>query len=245
MKSHKIDYAVLGDEMQVLRIEIDPGESVIAESGSMMFMENGIELQPIVGDASDSEMNLMDKFLKNNSRMVSGENLFMNLFTNRGIVKKEIAFVAPCQGKIIPLDLSEYGNHIICNKKSFLCGAKGVSIGVEFVKKIGAALLGSEGFFLQKLEGDGMAFVHASGTVIKRELMPGKTIIIDLECLIAFTQDITYDVEFVKGITSALLGGEGFFTTTVTGPGTVWMQSHPISRLAVRLEQEMPERRNR
>ena len=240
--NHEIDYEIIGHEMQVAEIELDPGESVVAEAGAMMYMDEGISLDTIFGDGSDrsSSNGLMGKLMGAGKRLLTGESLFMTLFTNQGYGKQRVAFAAPYPGKIIPMDLSEYGNELICQKDCFLCAAKGVSIGIELTKKLGAGFFGGEGFILQKLEGDGMAFGHSGGPVIQRQLAPRERLRIDTGCLVAFTKDVTYDIQMVKGVRSALFGGEGLFYAVLSGPGTVWIQSLPFNRLAARVVQSMP-----
>jgi uncharacterized protein (TIGR00266 family) len=235
--SHEIDYKIYGEEMQFVEIELDPDESVIAEAGSMMFMDKTIEMNTIFGDGSvQAETNgIMGKLLSAGKRVLTGESLFMTMFTSQGNGKNKVAFASPYPGKIIPVDLKQFDGRIICQKDAFLCAAKGVSVGIDFRKKLGVGLFGGEGFIMQKLEGDGLAFIHASGTIIEKKLSPGETLKVDTGCLVALTKDITYDIEFVKGVKSMFFGGEGLFFATVTGPGTVWIQSLPFSRLAARV----------
>lgn len=235
--SHEIDYKIHGEEMQFVEVELDPEESVIAEAGAMMFMENGIEMETIFGDASIQAQSkgLMGKLLDAGKRVLTGESLFMTIFTNAGKGKQHAAFASPYPGKIIPVDLKQFNGKLVCQKDSFLCAAKGVSVGIDFRRNIGVGLFGGEGFIMQKLEGDGLAFIHASGTVVKRDLAPGETLKVDTGCLVALTRDVSYDITFVKGIKSAFFGGEGLFFATLTGPGSVWLQSLPFSRLAARI----------
>ncbi|AAK79504.1 uncharacterized protein (TIGR00266 family) [Clostridium acetobutylicum] len=235
--AHEIDYKIIGSEMQIVEVELDPYESVVAEAGAMMYMDSSIEMETIFGDGSDkgSSGGLVSKLMGAGKRLVTGESLFMTIFTNRGVGKQKVAFAAPYPGKIIPMDLSSFNNYMICQKDCFLCAAKGVSIGVEFTRKIGVGLFGGEGFMLQKLEGDGLTFVHSGGTIVQRELLPKEVIKVDTGCLVAFTRDVNYDIEMVKGIKSAIFGGEGLFLATLKGPGTVWLQSIPFSRLAGRI----------
>jgi len=236
-RSHEIDYEVIGNEMQLVEIELDPQESVIAEAGAMMYMDDGIQMETIFGDGSDKSNSggLMGKFLSAGKRLITGESLFMTIFTNMGVGKKRVAFASPYPGKIVPMDLTQYNQELICQKDSFLCAAKGVSVGIAFNKKIGVGLFGGEGFIMQKLEGDGLAFVHAGGTIIKKELRPGETLKLDTGCLVALTKTVNYDIQLAKGIKSAIFGGEGLFIATLTGPGTVWLQSLPFSRLAAKV----------
>lgn len=244
--AHEIDFEIIGNEMQIAQIELDPGESVVAEAGSMMFVDNGIQLETIFGDGSDKSAGdgLLGKLVGAGKRMITGESLFMTMFTNQGNGKQKVAFAAPYPGKILPMDLNSFGNKLVCQKDCFLCAAKGVSIGIELTRKLGAGFFGGEGFILQKLEGDGMAFVHAGGTVIARELQPGEMLRVDTGCLVAFTQSVSYDIQMVKGIKTALFGGEGLFYATLTGPGMVWIQSLPIDRLANRILQAAPAHRD-
>lgn len=241
--AHEIDYEIYGTEMQFVEIELDPQESAVAEAGSMMYMSDGIQMETIFGDgsqASDSG-NFMDKMLGAGKRLITGESLFTTVFTHLGANKGKVAFASPYPGKIIPLDLRNYSNKIVCQKDAFLCAAKGVSIGVEFQKKIGTALFGGEGFIMQKLEGDGLIFVHAGGTIVEKELKAGETLRVDTGCLVALTQQVNYDIEFVGGVKSALFGGEGFFFATLRGPGHAWLQSLPFSRLAGRIHESAPQ----
>jgi len=232
---HDIDYIVHGSEMQYVEIELNPQESVVAEAGSMMMMDRDIRMETVFGDGSNENQGFMGKLLGAGKRLLMGESLFMTVFTNMGTVKQKVAFAAPYPGKIIPMDLSELGGNIICQKDSFLCAAKGVSIGIAFQRKIGAGLFGGEGFIMQNLEGDGMVFVHAGGTIGERTLQAGEMIRVDTGCLVAMTRTVDYDIEFAKGIKTALFGGEGLFFATLRGPGKVWLQSLPFSRLADRI----------
>lgn len=233
--NHEIDYKISGEELQCIEIELDPHETVIAESGSFMMMEDGIQMETIFGDGSAGKNSFMDKLFSAGKRLLTGESLFMTAFTNTGQGKKHITFAGPYTGKIIPMDLSLMNGKIICQKDSFLCAAKGVSVGIEFQKKLGTGLFGGEGFIMQKLEGDGMAFVHAGGNIIEKTLGPGELIKIDTGCIVAFTSGVDYDIQFVGGIKNTIFGGEGLFFATLRGPGKVWIQSLPISRLAGRI----------
>lgn len=236
MKNHEIDYVLHGDDMQFVEIELDPQETVVAEAGSLMMMEDRIRMETVFGDASENQGNgLMGKLLGAGKRLITGESLFMTTFTNEAHEKRKAYFAAPYPGKIIPMDLSQLNGKIICQKDAFLAAAKGVSVGVEFQKKLGTGFFGGEGFIMQKLEGDGMAFVHAGGTIYERQLQPGETLRIDTGCLVAMTQDVHYNIEMVSGVKTALFGGEGLFFATLSGPGTVWVQSLPFSRLASRV----------
>ncbi|WP_153127322.1 TIGR00266 family protein [Peribacillus tepidiphilus] len=239
MNNHEIDFKIYGDDMQFVEVELDPNETVIAEAGSLMMMEDGIKMETIFGDGASSS-GLMGKLFSAGKRILTGESLFMTTFTNVDQGKRHVSFASPYPGKIIPMDLSELGGKIVCQKDAFLAAAKGVSVGVEFQRKIGAGFFGGEGFIMQKLEGDGMAFVHAGGTIHKKELAPGELLRVDTGCLVAMTKGVDYDIEFVKGIKTALFGGEGLFFATLRGPGTVWVQSLPFSRLASRVFAAMP-----
>jgi uncharacterized protein (TIGR00266 family) len=220
-----IDHKIHGDDMQIVEIELDPGEGVRAEAGAMMFMEEGVEMQTSTGGG----------LFKGFKRMITGESFFITTFLYNGKGKGHVAFGAPYPGKIIPLELDKLGGSFLCQKDAFLCAAKGIEIEVAFTKKIGTGLFGGEGFILQRLEGDGMAFVHAGGTIIKRELQAGETLHVDTGCLVAFAPSVTYDIRFVGGFKNALFGGEGIFLARMTGPGLVYLQSLPFSRLADRI----------
>lgn len=236
MNSHEIDYQILGEEMQFVEIELDPYETVIAESGSFMMMEDGIEMTTIFGDGSAQDSGgLWGKVWSAGKRLITGESLFMTAFMHGGTGKRKVAFAAPYPGRIIPLDLEMYENKIICQKDAFLCAAKGVSVGIEFSQKLGRGFFGGEGFIMQKLEGDGLAFLHAGGTVVEKKLALGENLRIDTGCLVGFTQDVDYDIEMVRGVRNMFFGGEGLFFARLQGPGTVWVQSLPFSRLADRV----------
>lgn len=245
MNAHDIDYQLHGDDMQFVEIELDPRESVIAEAGGMMMMEDGIEMETIFGDGANSGKGFLNKLVGAGKRLLTGESLFMTVFTNQSASKQRVSFAAPYPGKIIPMDLSELGGKVICQKDSFLCAAKGVSVGIDFQRKLGTGFFGGEGFIMQKLEGDGLAFLHAGGTIYKRQLQPGEKLRIDTGCLVAMTKEVNYDIEFVGKIKTALFGGEGLFFATLTGPGTVWVQSLPFSRLADRIIAAAPSTGNR
>jgi uncharacterized protein (TIGR00266 family) len=233
--NHEIDYKIIGEEMQYVEIELDPNETAVAESGAFMMMDDGIQMQTLFGDGSKPQQGLLGKLMSAGKRMLTGESLFMTAFTNVGQGKKRVSFASPYPGKIIPLDLMELGGKVIAQKDAFLCAAKGVSIGIEFQRKLGTGLFGGEGFIMEKLEGDGMAFVHAGGHVFEKTLQPGELLKIDTGCLVAYTQTIDYDIQFVGGIKNTLFGGEGLFFATLRGPGKVWIQTLPISRLAGRI----------
>lgn len=234
--NHDIDYFILGEEMQLVEIELDPQETAIAEAGAFMYMDEGIQMETIFGDGSTQEKaGFFGKILGAGKRLLTGESLFMTAYTHTGIGKARVAFASPYPGKIIPIDLAEMGGKIICQKDSFLCAAKGVSVGIEFQKKLGTGLFGGEGFIMQKLEGDGLAFCHAGGHVMKRVLKPGEVLRVDTGCIVAYAQTIDYDIQFIGGIKNTLFGGEGMFFATLKGPGEVWLQTLPISRLASRI----------
>lgn len=233
--NHEIDFYIHGEEMQYVEIELDPQETAIAEAGAFMYMDDGIQMETIFGDGSVQQKGFMGKLLNAGKRLLTGESLFMTAFTHHGHNKAKVAFASPYPGKIIPLDLAQYQGKIICQKDAFLCAAKGVAIGIEFQKKLGTGLFGGEGFIMQKLEGDGMAFCHAGGHVMKRTLNPGEVLRVDTGCIVAYTQDVDYDIQFIGGVKNTLFGGEGMFFATLRGPGEVWLQTLPISRLASRI----------
>lgn len=235
--NHEIDYYIHGEEMQMVEIELDPQETAIAEAGSFMYMDEGIQMETIFGDGSKQEGGFFNKILGAGKRLLTGESLFMTAFTHTGVGKAKVAFASPYPGKIIPVDLSMYQGKIICQKDSFLCAAKGVSVGIEFQRKLGTGLFGGEGFIMQKLEGDGMAFCHAGGHIMKKTLRAGEVLRVDTGCIVAYTQTIDYDIQFVGGIKNTIFGGEGLFFATLRGPGEVWLQTLPISRLASRIMQ--------
>ena len=234
-RADEIDYEITGDDMQFVEVELDPGEMVIAEAGAMMYMTAGVSMESKFGDPSKEDDGLLGKVFAAGKRMLTGESLFMTTFTGQGPGKQRAAFAAPYPGKIIPMDLAQLGGELLCQKNSFLCAARGVSIGVAFTKRIGAGLFGGEGFILQRLTGDGIAFVHAGGTLCHRQLKPGETLKVDTGCIVAFEPTIEYDIKFVGGIKNTLFGGEGLFFAVLTGPGTVWLQSLPFARLADRI----------
>jgi uncharacterized protein (TIGR00266 family) len=235
MLNHEIDYQIHGEEMQFVEVELDPQETAIAEAGSFMMMEDGITMETIFGDGSQQQSGILNKLFSAGKRLLVGESLFMTAYTNVGSGKKRVSFASPYPGKIIPLDLNRLGGKVICQKDAFLCAAKGVSIGIEFQKKLGTGLFGGEGFIMQKVEGDGMAFVHAGGHVFERHLIPGEMLKVDTGCIVGFTANVNYDIQFVGGIKNTIFGGEGVFFATLRGPGTVWLQTLPISRLAGRI----------
>lgn len=241
MNAHEIDYRIFGEEMQYVEIELDPQEGVVAESGSFMMMDADVRMNTIFGDGSNQEKGLLGKIFSAGKRILTGESLFMTVFTNDGQGKKQVSFASPYPGKIIPIDLTEFGGKFICQKDAFLCAAKGVSIGIEFSKRLGRGLFGGEGFIMQKMEGDGIGFVHAGGTMAKKVLQPGEVLKVDTGCIVGFTQDVDYDIEFVGGIKNTIFGGEGLFFAKLRGPGTVYIQSLPFSRLAGRVLAMAPQ----
>jgi uncharacterized protein (TIGR00266 family) len=237
ISNHEIDYHVYGEEMQYVEVELDPNETAIAEPGAFMMMDEGIQMQTIFGDGSQQPGGLMNKLFSAGKRLLTGESLFMTAFTNFGYGKKKVSFASPYPGKIIPIDLFQLGGRIICQKDAFLCAAKGVSVSIDFQLRLGTGLFGGEGFIMQKLEGDGMAFMHAGGHVVEKIIMPGQSLKVDTGCLVAYTTGIDFDIEFVGGIKNTIFGGEGVFFATLRGSGKVWVQSLPISRLASRILQ--------
>ncbi|MGN8769869.1 TIGR00266 family protein [Paenibacillus barengoltzii] len=235
MNAHEIDYRIIGSEMQCVEVHLDQGESVVAEAGSFMMMDPDIRMETIFGDGSNQGGGLMGKLMGAGKRLLTGEGLFMTVFTNAGYQRQAVTFASPYPGKIVPLDLQMLGGKVICQKDAFLCAAKGVSVGIEFQRKLGTGFFGGEGFIMQKIEGDGLAFVHSGGLVIERDLAPGEVLRLDTGCLVAMTASVDYNIEFVKGVKTALFGGEGLFFATLRGPGKVWVQSLPFSRLADRV----------
>jgi uncharacterized protein (TIGR00266 family) len=237
---HEIDYKIYGDDMQFVEVELDPMEAVVAEAGAMMFMEDGIEMETIFGDGSAQQGGFMGSLMSAGKRLLTGESLFMTVFQNRASGKKRAAFGAPYPGKIIPVHLATLGGELIAQKDSFLCAAKGVSVGIAFNRKLGVGLFGGEGFIMERLQGDGWAFVHAGGTIHQKELGPGEVLRVDTGCIVAFQPTVQFDIQYVGKIKSALFGGEGLFFATLQGPGHVWLQSLPLSRLADRLVAAAP-----
>lgn len=230
-----IDYEIFGDDMQYVEVELDPGEAAVGEAGMMMFMQDGIEMETVFGDGSTAQSGLMGKLMGAGRRLLSGESLFTTIFANQGIGKRRVAFAAPYPGKIIPVDLTQIGGTLICQKDAFLCAAKGVSLGMAFQRRLGAGFFGGEGFILQKLEGDGLVFFHACGTLAEKMLAPGEVLRIDTGCLAAMQPSVDFDIQYVGKIKTALFAGEGLFFATLRGPGKVWLQSLPFSRLANRI----------
>jgi len=240
MKSHEIDYAVYGDDLQFVEVELDPGETVIAEAGMMMYMEDGIGFETKMGDGSKPQAGLLDKLVGAGMRALTGESLFMTHFTNRGREgKKHVAFGAPYPGKIIAIDLDEAHGELICQKDSFLCAALGTELSIAFNKKLGAGLFGGEGFILQRMRGDGMVFIHAGGTIVEKRLNNEK-VMVDTGCIVAFENTISYDIQRAGNLKSMIFGGEGIFLATLQGSGRVWLQSLPFSRLADRILEFAP-----
>ncbi len=232
---HKVDYRIYGEEMQFVEIELDPQEAVVAEAGGMMYMESGIEMETIFGDGSQQSSGFLGSLMSAGKRLLTGESLFMTVFLNRGANKQRVSFGAPYPGKIIPAHLADLGGELIAQKDSFLCAAKGVSVGIAFQKRLGAGLFGGEGFIMQHLQGDGWAFIHAGGTLYEKELYPGEMLRVDTGCVVAYQATVRFDIQYVGKIKSALFGGEGLFFATLRGPGKVWLQSLPLSRLAGRM----------
>lgn len=232
-----VDYRLHGDDMQFVEIELDPGEAAIGEAGSMLYMEDGIRMDTVLGDGSGNAQGggLFGKLLGAGKRLITGESLFTTVYTNDGRDKRKVAFAAPYSGKVIPFDLSQHGGMLICQRDAFLCAARGVALGVSFQRKLGTGFFGGEGFIMQKLEGDGLAFVHSGGTVLERSLAPGEVLRVDTGCVVAYTPGVDFDIQFVGGVKTALFGGEGLFFATLRGPGTVWIQSLPFARLASRI----------
>jgi len=240
--AHEIDFKIVGEELQFVEVELDPGESAVAEAGSMMYMTPGIELTTVFGDGSSDQATsgIVNKLMGAGKRLLTGESLFMTVFTNTGHDKQRVAFAAPYAGRIVAMDLANLGHSLVCQKDSFLCAARGVSIGIAFQRKIGVGIFGGEGFIMQKLEGDGLCFVHAGGTIQSFDLEAGQTLRVDTGCIVALQSSVNYDIQYVGKIKSALFGGEGIFFATLTGPGRIWLQSLPFSRLADRIYKAIP-----
>jgi len=237
---HEIDYKIFGDDMQFVEVELDPNEATVAEAGGMMYMDDGIEMETIFGDGSQQQSGMLGALMGAGKRLLTGESLFMTVFLNRSGQKRKVAFGAPYPGKIIAIHLAEIGGELIAQKDSFLAAAKGVSIGIAFQKRLGVGLFGGEGFIMQRLQGDGWAFVHAGGTLQERTLAAGELIRVDTGCIVAFQPSVNYEIQYVGKIKSALFGGEGLFFATLKGPGRVWLQSLPLSRLANRIIAAVP-----
>ena len=237
----EVDYKIYGDDMQYVEVELDPMEAAVAEAGGMMYMDDGIEMETIFGDGSQQNSGFLGALVSAGKRLLTGESLFMTVFQNRGVGKKRVAFGAPYPGKIIPVHLAEIGGELIAQKDAFLCAARGVSVGIAFNRKIGVGLFGGEGFIMERLQGDGWAFVHAGGTIYQRDLGPGELLRVDTGCIVAFQPQVEFDIQFVGKIKSALFGGEGLFFATLRGPGRIWLQSLPLSRLADRIIAAAPK----
>jgi len=240
MRCHEVDYEIIGDDIQLVEVELDAGETVIAEAGAMNYMEDGISFETKMGDGSNPDEGLMGKLFSAGKRMMTGESLFMTHFTNIGGGKRRVSFAAPYPGKIIPVNMAQLGNELICQKDSFLCAALGTQVSIAFTKRFGVGFFGGEGFILQKLSGDGMTFIHACGTIVKKELK-GETLRLDTGCIVGFTPGIDYSIERAGNLKSMFFGGEGLFLATLKGTGTVWLQSLPFSRLADRILEHMPK----
>ena len=239
-----VDYEIRGAEMQFVEVELDPGEAAIGEAGSMMFMDAGIQMDTVLGDGSGGQggSGLMGMLLGAGRRLVTGESLFTTVYSNTSNGKRRVAFAAPYPGKIIAMDLRKLGGTLICQKDAFLCAARGVALGIYFQQRLSVGFFGGEGFIMQRLDGDGLAFVHAGGTVVRRELQAGQTLFVDTGCIVALTPSVGFEVQYVGKVKTALFGGEGLFFAKVTGPGTVWLQSLPFSRLASRVFAAAPQR---
>jgi uncharacterized protein (TIGR00266 family) len=240
MKAHEIDFQIFGEEMQFVEIELDPQEGVVAEAGSFMMMDDQIRMDTIFGDGSGQSKDILGSLFSAGKRLLTGESLFMTVFTNISGSKRKISFASPYPGKIIPVDLNDYDGEFICQKEAFLCAAQGVSISIEFSKKLGRGLFGGEGFIMEKIQGNGKAFLHSSGTVVTKELKAGEKLKVDTGCIVGFTKTVNYDIEFIGGIRNTLFGGEGMFFANLTGPGLVAVQSLPFSRLADRILSHAP-----
>src|SRR5687767_1798580 len=237
---HEIDYKIYGDDMQFVEVELDPSEATVAEAGGMMYMDDGIDMETVFGDGSQQQTGIMGALMGAGKRLLTGESLFMTVFYNRSAQKKRLAFGAPYPGKIIAIHLSEIGGELVAQKDSFLAAAKGVSIGIALQRRLGVGLFGGEGFIMQRLQGNGWAFVHAGGTLHERTLGPGELIRVDTGCIVALQPSVNYEIEYVGKIKSALFGGEGLFFATLRGPGRIWLQSLPLSRLANRIVSAVP-----
>jgi uncharacterized protein (TIGR00266 family) len=239
MQSHEVDYEIIGDDLQLVEVELDPGETVIAEAGAMTYLEDGIEFDSKLGDGSEPRGGFFEKLFGAGKRMLAGESLFMTHFRNAGQGKRRVAFAAPYPGKILALNLAEFGQDLLCQKDSFLAAALGTRLSIAFQQRLGAGFFGGEGFILQRLQGDGMVFIHAGGTVVRKELQNAR-LRVDTGCVVAFTQGVTFDVERAGNLRSMLFGGEGLFLATLQGTGSVWLQSMPFSRLSDRILKNAP-----
>ena len=236
-----VDYEIKGSEMQFVEVELDPGEAAVGEAGSLFYMDAGIGMDTVFGDGSGSSGGFFGKLLGAGKRLVTGESLFTTVYTNQAAQKQRVAFAAPYPGKILPMDLRQLGGLLICQKDAFLCAARGVSLGIHFQQKLSVGFFGGEGFIMQKLEGNGLAFVHAGGSIVRRELQPGQTLMVDTGCLVAYTPNVNFEIQYVGKIKTAMFGGEGLFLAKLTGPGTAWLQSLPFSRLASRVFAAAPQ----
>ncbi len=237
-----VDFEIKGSEMQFVEVELDPGEAAIGEAGSMMYMDAGIGMDAVFGDGSASQGGFLGKLLGAGKRLITGESLFTTIFTNESNLKLKVAFAAPYPGKILPMDLRQFGGTLICQKDAFLCAARGVSLGIALQQKLGVGFFGGEGFIMQRLDGDGMAFIHAGGTCVRRTLRPGETVMVDTGCVVAYTPNVNFEIQYVGKIKTALFGGEGLFLAKMSGPGEIWLQSLPFSRLASRIFAAAPQR---
>jgi len=240
--SHEIDYEVHGEEMQYVEITLDPNETVIGEPGVMMYMSPGIQMETVFGDPSEKNQGVMGKLMSAGKRALTGESLFVTTFTARGNQREHVGFAAPFPGKLLPMHLDQLGGELICQKDSFVCAAHGTKVGIAFQKRIGVGLFGGEGFIMQRLTGDGIAIIHAGGNMMQRDLKPGEMLKVDTGCLVALQPSVNYDIQMVGGIKNTLFGGEGLFFATLTGPGRVWLQSMPFSRLVGRIASTMPSK---
>jgi len=237
-----VDYEIKGSEMQFVEVELDPGEAAVGEAGSMMFMDAGIGMDTVFGDGSAQQGGFFGKLLGAGKRLVTGESLFTTVYSNNARQKQRVAFAAPYPGKILAMDLRRLGGTLICQKDAFLCAARGVQLGIALQQKLSVGFFGGEGFIMQRLDGDGLAFVHAGGTLLERELQPGQTLMVDTGCVVAYTPNVSFEIQYVGKIKTALFGGEGLFFARMTGPGHVWLQSLPFSRLASRVFAAAPQR---
>ena len=240
MSMHEIDYRIVGEDLQYVEIELDPGEATVAEAGGMMYMEDGIEMETVFGDGSQKQSGFLGALMGAGKRLLTGESLFMTVFLNRASQKRRLAFGAPYPGRIVAVHLAEVGGELIAQKDSFLAAAKGVSIGIAFQRRLGVGLFGGEGFIMQRLQGDGWAFVHAGGMLQERTLAPGELLRVDTGCIVALQPSVDYNIEYVGKVKTALFGGEGLFFATLRGPGRIWLQSLPLSRMANRIVAAVP-----
>ncbi|MBL8286977.1 MAG: TIGR00266 family protein [Rubrivivax sp.] len=241
MAMDAVDYEIKGAEMQYVEVELDPGEAAVGEAGSMMFMDAGIAMDTVFGDGSGGGGGLLGKLLGAGKRLITGESLFTTVYTNQASTRQRVAFAAPYPGKILAMNLAQLGGMLICQRDAFLCAARGVSLGVAFQRKLSTGFFGGEGFIMQKLEGDGLAFVHAGGTIARRELAAGQTLLVDTGCVVAYTAGVSFEIQYVGKVKTALFGGEGLFFAKLSGPGTLWLQSLPFSRLASRVFAAAPQ----